>query len=49
MNIWKLYRATIVSNHGSYEVWANEDGQYGIVDVFNNMKDAYKFVSENYK
>ena len=33
----------------SVEVWADEDGQHGIVAMFRNGGDAARFIWKNYR
>ena len=34
--------------NGSVDVWADDDGQFGIVASFRNGGDAARFIWENY-
>ena len=34
--------------NGSVDVWADDDGQFGIVGSFRNGRDAARFIWKNY-
>ena len=38
----------IVFANGAVDVWADAEGQHGIVGSFNNGRDAARFVWKNY-